>query len=99
MFHEYRYQDAARLNRELENYPDALRCAGKGIQLDEDCLGTDHPVYQQGLHDAQELRRLSDLQRSGLLEPKPKKTIEMPKDELVAHGLSTYSSDGSVEFH
>ena len=37
------------MNGELGEDEEALRCARMGSGLDRDCLGVDHPEYEDGL--------------------------------------------------
>jgi hypothetical protein len=53
-----RYLEAAKLNQGHEKYEDALKCAERGLEIDRDCLGIDHPLYQHSLRAVQELRTL-----------------------------------------
>ena len=52
----YRYFEAAKLNGKLGKCEDALRCVERGLQIDEDCLGMDHELYQKSLKDTEALR-------------------------------------------
>lgn len=54
----YRYLEAAKLNQGYEKYEEALRCAERGLAIDGDCLGTDHPLYQNSLKAVHDLKRL-----------------------------------------
>ena len=44
-----RYLEVARLNESIGNHREALRCAERGLEIDIDCLGIDHPLYQESL--------------------------------------------------
>lgn len=44
-----RYFEAARINGELGEDEEALRCARMGSGLDRYCLGVDHPEYEAGI--------------------------------------------------
>jgi hypothetical protein len=54
-----RYFEAAKLNEKLGRVMDALNCAEKGSCIDRDCLGTDHPLYEQSEKTVQKLRQKS----------------------------------------
>jgi hypothetical protein len=51
-----RYMEAAKLNKSLGKHEDALRCAERGLQIDKDCLGFDHPLYQESIEFVQEIK-------------------------------------------
>ncbi|OCK74456.1 SET domain-containing protein [Lepidopterella palustris CBS 459.81] len=51
------YFEAAKLNMGLGRREEALRCAEKGLEIDRDCLSTDHPLYQHGVATVQELKK------------------------------------------
>ena len=52
-----RYLEAAKLNQGYAKYEEALRCAERGLAIDEDCLGTDHPLYQNSLKAVNNLKK------------------------------------------
>ncbi len=45
----------SRLNTKLGKHGDALRCAEKALQIEKDCIGTDHEHYQRTLKAVQML--------------------------------------------
>ncbi|KAE9377885.1 TPR domain-containing protein, partial [Stipitochalara longipes BDJ] len=51
------YLEAAKLNQGYAKCEEALRCAERGLALDEDCLGTDHPLYQNSLKAVNSLKK------------------------------------------
>ncbi|KAF1986995.1 SET domain-containing protein [Aulographum hederae CBS 113979] len=53
------YFESSRLHKALGNHDEALRCADKGLFIDEDCLGTDHAIYQTGRETVEALRSLA----------------------------------------
>jgi hypothetical protein len=53
-----RYLEAAKLNESYSKYDEALRCAERGLEIDGDCLGMDHPLYQNSLKAVHRLKRL-----------------------------------------
>jgi hypothetical protein len=50
--------EAAKLNKEQHKYKDALHSAERGLEIDKDCLGLDHPLYQESLKTVQSLKNL-----------------------------------------
>jgi len=52
-----RYLEAAKLNQSYGKHQEALRCAERGLAIDSDCLGTDHPLYQNSLKVVDDLRK------------------------------------------
>ena len=40
---------ASRLNTKLGKHGEALGCAEKALQVEKDCIGTDHEDYQKTL--------------------------------------------------
>lgn len=54
-----RYFAAAKLNEGLAKHEDALRCAERGLEIEEDCLGKDHPLYQESWKLVQKLKCIS----------------------------------------
>jgi hypothetical protein len=54
-----RYFEAAKLNQKLDRLKDALECAERGLRIDRDCLGSDHPLHEQSLKVVQDLRQES----------------------------------------
>jgi len=54
----HRYLEAAKLNESHGRLEEALRCAERGLEIDRDCLGIDHPLYQNSLKAVRDLRRL-----------------------------------------
>ncbi len=53
-----RYLEAAKLNEGHGKLKEALRCAERGLEIDRDCLGMDHPLYQNSLTAVDDLGRL-----------------------------------------
>jgi hypothetical protein len=53
-----RYLEAAKLNESQDKFKEALRCAERGLEIDRDCLGIDHPLYQTSLKAVDDLRRV-----------------------------------------
>ncbi len=53
---KYRYMATSRLNTKLGKHRDALGCAEKALEIEKDCLGTDHEHYQETLAAVQMLR-------------------------------------------
>jgi hypothetical protein len=51
-----RYLEATKLNEELGNYEEALYSAERALEIDQDCLGTDHSLYQETLETVQSLK-------------------------------------------
>ena len=51
-----RYFEAARLSGKLGEHDNALVHAERGLQIDEDCLGNDHVLYQESLEKVEALR-------------------------------------------
>ncbi|KAF2804988.1 SET domain-containing protein [Mytilinidion resinicola] len=43
------YFEVAKLNVKLGRHDEALRCAEKGLELDQYCIGFDHPTYENGV--------------------------------------------------
>jgi hypothetical protein len=52
-----RYLEATRLNKELGNLEEALRSVERALEIDQDCLGTDHVLYKDTLEIVQSLKR------------------------------------------
>jgi len=59
-----RYLEAAKLNEGHGKLKEALHCAERGLEIDRDCLGIDHPLYQNSLKAVDDLRRLSIISNS-----------------------------------
>jgi hypothetical protein len=51
-----RHMEASRLYAALGQHKEALEHAERGLLLDKDCLGVDHPIYQETLRVVQTLR-------------------------------------------
>jgi hypothetical protein len=45
-----------KLNEELDNYEEALYNAERALEIDKDCLGTDHVLYLETLETVQSLK-------------------------------------------
>ncbi|KAF2495771.1 SET domain-containing protein [Lophium mytilinum] len=43
------YFEVAKLNVKLGRRDEAIQCAEKGLELDEYCIGSDHPTYEDGV--------------------------------------------------
>ncbi|CZT45226.1 uncharacterized protein RSE6_05520 [Rhynchosporium secalis] len=54
------YMKAAELNLDMCKHQEALRLAEQALQLDEDCLGTDHLDYKKNLEIVQGLKKELD---------------------------------------
>jgi len=50
------YLEATKLNEELGNYAEALYSAERALEIDQDCLGTDHTLYLETLETVQSLK-------------------------------------------
>lgn len=50
-----RYTSAARMSAEAGDREEALRLARRGLEISQDCLGSDHELYRQ---DKEFLERL-----------------------------------------
>ena len=51
-----RYLEATKLNEELGNYEEALYSAERALEIDQDCLGTDHALYLETLETVRSLK-------------------------------------------
>lgn len=52
----FRYFEAAKLKQKIGRMDEALRYAKEGLQIDRDCLGSDHALYEQGVETVQSLK-------------------------------------------
>ncbi len=49
---------AVEINKDMENFGDALKLAEVALHLDEDCVGKDHKDYRKSLSIVQQLKTL-----------------------------------------